>query len=481
MAELFSIEPRDPLVFGGFQPPNAASAPPPTLPPQSTLAGMVRTCFATSGATVEPATAQELLRIAIRGPLIWQGPSADLPDGQFWAPAPVDCLVEPCGTTVVSASLVELGALGGALWPKGTPTSVDYGFYAPLKNDQGEKRQRLSAPLRYWSWDSLVTWALGQCVTGPVGLPSICRFQSEDREHVVIDDDTGTAVPGALFRNPAVRFPPSFRLVVEVDPQGHDVPDDLGWVTLGGEARLSRMERSTVKLPSFPAARYREVIERGPIPWVRLQLLTPAVFSQASSDTPWLPSWVGPDGIGTFPGTPGPALKLRAACILGFEARSGWNLQRVNNTRSKGGAPFGSEGGPRKVQRLVPAGCVYVFEPLGTTAEAMLVLCEHLWLASMETGTRGTNTASGADIAGETARESTDKNMGPWGTFANGLKGHHQPESEATLQRPSSDPRRRDGDNYDDGSFRAPPDRDGYGLILPGLQIPEKTEHGGNP
>ena len=97
--------------------------------------------------------------------------------------------------------------------------------------------------------------------------------------------------------------------------------------------------------------------------------------------------------------------QLVAMCVPGFQAISGWNLQDAQG-----------RGAPRAVRRLVPAGSVYWYEWRGdpkAVVASVLDRCEALW--------------------------------------AQPIDG----------DRPLTDEERAE--------FRAPPARDGYGMVLPGL------------
>jgi CRISPR-associated protein Cmr3 len=77
-----------------------------------------------------------------------------------------------------------------------------------------------------------------------------------------------------------------------------------------------------------------------------MTLATPAIFEDG-----WKPAWLGPDLIGSPPGS-GTRLRLVGVSIKRWQAVSGWSLANLP----------GQPRGPKPIRRIVPAGGTYFFE-----------------------------------------------------------------------------------------------------------------------
>jgi CRISPR type III-B/RAMP module-associated protein Cmr3 len=364
----WSLDPRDPLVFGSGartsarQPAGAA-----WLPPQATAAGAVRSTLAGGGTRLTAEEARGLLEVRIRGP--WLVESGGHPEGALsepWVPVPADSVLgyTADGEHLVRGELIAPARDEGVSGRKGAgvpPLLVDL-----PRRWQGRKTGRPSLPFRPLSW--VVGWSLGDETSrswGTAEQPS--PLLREDRVHLGIEDGRYTAQPEALFGTAGVRFASGFRLAIEVSAPERDLQAaGSHLLVVGGEGRVSELAvQPDPALPGFD--RYRQAIERrinvlasrgsearlG----VKLQLLSPASFGGWRPE-PW-PSSLCP-------------LDLQAVAIPGFEPISGWNLQGGRSGR----------GAPRRVQRLVPAGSVYFLGPVDSAAR-LAELCESLWGRSL--------------------------------------------------------------------------------------------------
>lgn len=360
------IVPRDPLVFGTGAPPTPFVARARSLPPPSTVAGMVRARFVASGSHVSPARAAELLeRISVRGPWL-RGPLAS-GDEVLWVPAPHDGVRD--GDAFVHATMIEPTPGEGVLWPDADPDDL-WLVHLPERGSNGAKIAPIATDTPLWPLREAVQWALGEAVTPAQVAPRHCGTDPdrivacEHRVHVAIDNQTGTAQPGALFSSPGMRFERDF--VIAIDVTAHDEPDAAPprAVVLGGESRLSfRRVGEGATFPAFEVyeEQYTNALDRTPR-GLRVQLLTPACLQHD----------VDPGTQAWRPAPPVAGLELVAACIPGHSAISGWDLQAADG-----------RGAPRAVRRLVPAGSVYyyVFPELGGEAlrRALLAACRQLW------------------------------------------------------------------------------------------------------
>jgi len=392
MTETWLLEPRDPLVLGN----GLAGGAVPQLNP-GTLAGMVRACFVADGSLVRAEEALGLLDIQIRGPWLVR---EDLRAGTFTTliPAPADRVVR--GDTLHRGRLLALRAGEGLHWPAEHSAPA---YVVAYDGDPHEKPHPGRREDSHWPLDVAVTWALGPQVTSVATTVAYATLSAEPRTHVAIDNATGTAAPAQLFTSKGVRLARNVAIALDVTaPTGQTAAPSA--VVLGGEARLSF--RSTNPRASFPSfathrAAYDAMAKKPGLRGLRLQLLTPGCFHAGASVSD--PAWSPPPLAG---------FDLVAACIPGFQAVSGWNLQGAHG-----------RGAPRDVRRLVPAGSVYWFDWRGdqtTKVEHVLALCERLWGRSLQTARAG--------LAEERA------------------------------------------------AFRAPPEHDGYGMILPGLWFDDDLE-----
>lgn len=369
MSETWLLDPRDPLVFGNgtvaapFVPRDAR------LPAPGTVAGMVRAAHVIDPAAVTPEDAHALLDIHVRGPWLVHFPDGGSPAA--WVPAPADGSAGP--STFQRAKLLRVASGEGVTWPPGQvpPCLVD----TPEKAN-GQKLLPIAKKAPFWPLDQAVNWALGkQVIPGQVRAPSAAAHEAralikEARVHVTIDNTTGSAEPSALFGTSGTRFARDMMLAVEVSaPPGVRAPSST--VLMGGEARVSfRRIEPAAAFPSFDAFRteYDEASKRPDLLGLRLQILTPACLHDEAGDAPLAgPAWIPP--------VPAPGLTLAAACVPGFDAISGWNLQAARG-----------RGAPRSVRRLVPAGSVfwYTWDGPAGRRDALLALCERLWGASID-------------------------------------------------------------------------------------------------
>lgn len=361
------LEPRDPLVFGdGSRTPALAPRHRFLLPPQGTLAGMVRTRFAAELADVSKEDARRLLDIHIRGP--WLARTRDKEVPELWLPVPADVMAVGDGKSesYLPSELLPLNPGEGALWPAGTfePRML---VRSIERLENGTKTSRPRFP--FWPFDRMVRWSLYPGLDGSTH--EIKRHvRPEYRVHTAVEDTTWTAEPEALFSTPGLRYGTGFGIAAEVtDRRGLRVPPGPSpdtpphLLVLGAEARtVSCSVLPGSCFPSFEdyralySDRMEQLLADGLQIGLRLQLLTPGCFGD------WQPQW--PE---VFAG------KLLAACLERYVPVSGWDLQAK---------------GPRAVRRLVPAGSLYFLGPFTgaspkDTFDHVLTLCSDWWGRSL--------------------------------------------------------------------------------------------------
>lgn len=428
------ITPRDPLVIGDGRGPipfvTRSTFP---LPLPSTVAGLVRATWLEQQQAhdreglVSPDQAREALeRISIRGPFLAYGAEDGKPELLVFPPLDLVQTVDASGeaTGLVAASLRRLEPDEGVLW-ENTLQAVPSILVELRSLDQDDRKTRPLPEGTFWTLEQAVHWALNQQeLTGDRS--NTPKLKSEQRVHVSIDPDTLTAADAQLFGSSGLRFPASTSLLLEVGIEGKPSWQP-GVVTLGGESRPAFVATEAGSaLPPFSRyqAMYEERIrtlatllpqELNPADprlaalGLRLQLLTHGCFNAGGR-----PAWLAESNLQGLPSAlaarfKGWSVQLEALCLpTGFIPISGWNLQAE-----------GGRGAPRRVRRLVPAGAVYYVSLRRASAcsredwiNTLLQLCETLWLQTLS-------------------------------------------EEESPLK--------------DEYAFEAPPHRDGFGLVLPGV------------
>ncbi|MFQ3669472.1 MAG: type III-B CRISPR module-associated Cmr3 family protein, partial [Fimbriimonadaceae bacterium] len=306
-------------------------------------AGFLRTRAGERAGNFAPARALE-----VRGPLLRR-------DGRILYPAPADA-VPYRETDSGPLRLMRLRpfsppAGAGCDNPSGMlPLAVD----ADLKPEEG---------YRWWDADAMSAWLADEepRLTAEPGPPL------DERVHVAVKADTGTAEDGRLFSTRMVAFErwndtgqlARFDYLVRVaGPDGVDVPRGPG--AFGGERRLAVIEDAD----GWPACRTEVARRLAGAPRVRAVLATPALFNRG-----WMPGWLDrTTREGTPPGLDGLTLRLVAAAVPRRQAVSGWDFAAAGRQR------------PKPVRWLAPAGAVYFFEVVdGEPA----VLAERAWLTSI--------------------------------------------------------------------------------------------------
>lgn len=332
------IEPRDPLIVRDGRPFGAdpgARAHSLSFPIPSTTSGGLRNRAGLNNAGVfEPTRIDEVLKIAVRGPLLAMLDQA----GQFteWLPpAPADAHLLP-GANDSEARVIQLVPL----------QKRDESCYSsPLGGEDlalvgpeiAIEQKPLANPPRFWHWQLFKQWLIEpqqQPFSAPVATDTlgIKGPQLEYRTHVSIQPNSQTAEEGRLFQTSGLEFTSSDRsrlaLVIESDAELKHFANG-GFAPLGGERRLMAWRPNA---PAFPACppdlRKRIITERG----CRVILLTPAHFAAG-----YRPTWL-------LDAHRNVKAELAAVLIQRPQVISGWDMQ---------------EGKPKPTRRLAPSGSVF--------------------------------------------------------------------------------------------------------------------------
>lgn len=200
----------------------------------------------------------------------------------------------------------------------------------------------------------------------------------DDRVRVTMHPETWTGDDGLLFSVRRLTMPVERRddnvvradygMLLQIpDADGLRAEDVRGPWRLGGKAGL--VDAELVVGADTGLKRLRDEMDerlRGTnrFRWI---LATPARFSGG-----WLPSWIGRDGRGTFPGTD-VLVQLEAAAVERPVAYSGWDLQAGDGAKRAGG-------GARPTRLFVPAGAVYFFRVLAPGPDGAAPVARAAWL-----------------------------------------------------------------------------------------------------
>lgn len=325
-------------------------------PLPSVVAGSLRTVIGkAAGKEFSEKTAQELLEVAVGGVF-------PVADGQLYLPAPQDCVVRPKqgpkedgGASLPLRVTPQEIADGGCDWPMDGLRPV------MLSQDQAPEDFKPKEAPSWWPLDRYVDWLARKSVTLDMSFLQAAR--TEERTHVQLDPDTGTADEGNLFTTVALPLVYLERHGVEHKAAFRDRCAEItlsarvtasGWCgetvarlntlhPLGGERRLVHWKVGGTNPWACPKDVAEELADSNR---VRMVLATPAIFKSG-----WKPGWVNGQLTGTPPGAE-VVLKLVGVSVRRWQAVSGWSLADLPNQPR----------GPKPVKRMVPAGGVYFFE-----------------------------------------------------------------------------------------------------------------------
>ena len=404
-AQLF--QPRDPLVFGdGGRIQAQVPRFPHLLPPQATVAGFLRTRMAGSGTRFCPELAKKLLRLRLRGPFLVK-PQEDAAPA-LWLPAPSD--VSVAASSLVEPKTLSLRGEEGVSWPANTPPFRR--FIAPREKVNGLKTKRLDFP--FWPFEAVVAWGLGDRATTENILRSNHLLPNEAQPNP--DDPAGqeaatTQEPPKPFQ---ARLPiaSEHRIHVAINPEFRTAEPEALFNSGGQRYRdefAIAVEISTGDTGlQWPATEPPLGVLGGEARVVRCSGVSGALFPAFDSVAAQLEQRMKQAGDTPL------YLRLQLLTPGAFDDwQPAWppelaeKLAAVLLPRHQTVSGWNlKKRGPRKVRRLVPAGALFMLGPF--EPDQLLELCRTYWGASL-------------------------------------------------CQNMSGDP----------ASLLAPPDHDGYGLVLP--------------
>jgi CRISPR-associated protein Cmr3 len=203
------------------------------------------------------------------------------------------------------------------------------------------------APPAFWSAAKMAAWLLEHDFPPPpwgedrkLSDGFLDALPRDERTHVKITAETGSAEEHMLFTTASLAFPDPIKIALRVSGADEFSIDALHPV--GGERRLVHWEEGEKSPWLCPPAISQALASA---PRIRMVLATPALFGGG-----WKPRWLNDRLEGVPPGT---QVKLRLVAVASdrWRAVSGFGLER--------GAM-----GAKPIRRTVPAGGVYFFEYL---------------------------------------------------------------------------------------------------------------------
>ncbi|MBI3977281.1 MAG: type III-B CRISPR module-associated protein Cmr3 [Chloroflexi bacterium] len=393
------LQPRDPIIVRDARPfsadPGARAV---TLgwPPPQTVAGALRTHVGGAlGYQWTEAERRQAREFVVRGPFL-VARSDDAVPWTVYVPGPQDAVVygqtpdqrrayarRPLPADQLAGGGCDLPDPGieGGLCPIDVPVLADV---------QGGHD--------YWSLDDTVAWLSEPRPTRPPAT-TVGGLPRDRRIHVAIDRATQTSLEGALFSTTALSFPEiattrrpaKGTLNQEREPilakamlcRLEAIPaawqPQRAFLSVGGERRLVALEPAHGESDPWPAPAESLVKAIAGARRVRLQLLTPTIFTPG-----WRPAWLDPE---TLRGAPPEISDLRLRLVGALVGRrlgmSGWDLA----TRQ-----------PKRVRYAAPAGSVYFFSvENGALTEAQI---RRLWLHPISDDTQDRIDGAGLVLPG---------------------------------------------------------------------------------
>jgi len=312
------LEPRDLLVVRDARPAKGTNRMRSLrFPSSATVAGCVRTQL---GAGADGWAS--VLQLEVAGPWL-----VDLVQSEILCPAPRDCFWS--GTKADR----RFNPLRPSLAPDGLQSNLPDGLRLVQAVGGHDASKAVPGPA-FWRWSAMEAWLLGREPDQSAGPDA--ALSTEERTHVAIDREAGTARDAALFSVEGLRFGDLKTRYALGFAVGGARAETLqpGLVRLGGEGHMSRLSRAGALPPLTEALATRLACASGV--W-RVVLLTPGIFEAG-----WRPSEA------RIRACFGETAILVAACVDRPQVLSGWD--------------FVGEGRPKKSRRAAPAGSVYWIE-----------------------------------------------------------------------------------------------------------------------
>ena len=306
----------------------------------SVFAGSLRTLIGKQlGMKFDPTEVETLKSLEIAGPF-------PLFNEKVFVSKPLDCIVEESEKKEKKQYTARPANLRN-----GEGTNLPNGLLPVILSEKKGEEFKPAQTAPFWSFEKMVEWlatpvCCDEVIEEKEGESVLDAFEQEERTHVALTPETGTAKDSMLFSTTGLDFEKKkgteiIRMVAEIT-----TPESLSSTIqslnalhpLGGERRLVHWK--TDGKPFHDATERLRIFSSNKL--VRMVLATPAIFRHG-----WLPGWINETTFqGAIPGT-GVTGKLIGASVERWQPISGWSYE--NNQ-------------PKPVRRLVPAGSVYFFE-----------------------------------------------------------------------------------------------------------------------
>lgn len=393
----------DPLLFRDGRPfsnsDGALTARTLPLPLPGTVAGFIRTMYGNQQQNWSwtKAEADAVLAISIHGPLV-------LRNERPVFPAPADAVLyeaaQKADIAGGAADKIPIHVMKLRPWltlPEGAGSSLPHPNLKPLRVT---KEVKPVSGNRFWSRTLMERWLTDSVNDSEVidraqfytGLPV------DERVHVAIDSDLGAGLEGMLFTVHRLGFEERAAHLGALVQHKKDVPESVEWSllatadteipggygTLGGERGVASVDAENAQNGFTCSASLKKALDGAK--YLRMVLATPAIFADG-----WKPGWLDENLEGAPPEAADLKLKLVAATVGRREAVSGWDL----NT-----------GRPKAVRWMAPAGSVYFFEVLGSSAQAFPL--NECWLQPVSDGKQNQRDGYGLALWGVWAPDNND-------------------------------------------------------------------------
>ena len=345
---------------------------------QTVIAGAVRTTLWKQCANADDNTTLAALRnVEVRGafPVTKHGIAS-----QLCFPRPLDIIASRDGKELKPWQISPSDV------PKGCHVDMPLDKLRPAEPDTQDdfKPEKLNP---FWTRGKMIQWLKSgkegfdlneprdreRTVENAADRDTLAAPSQDERIHVNIDPQTGTAQDGMLFSTTGLDFvqkhkygkPDLKKAILQQGQISIDVnirqnlslpslPEKFT-APLGGERRLAEFERMDGDngLWDYPCNEDKpdEGLPKTFLKGAKLRLVlaTPAIFSKG-----WLPGWIDEKTLtGKLP-EDGTEFKLVSAVTGRWQPISGWSYEKGNT-------------GPKPLRRAVPAGSVYFLELLSDT------------------------------------------------------------------------------------------------------------------
>lgn len=319
-------------------------------PMPQTVAGMIRSAIGLSVSPdyFTPETRAVLQKVVVRNQMIY-GKKQSSEKAEALYPLPLDCIFTDCGNDLIMHTL-DYRPDNTAL-SEGEGTDIPYAPWITPLLDTSEKPSK-RAPV--YVWESFMRSYIDgnhDCTSVSAQEIGISAPVWQSTMHNSVDFKSGVSKDGKLFAHKEIFMgakageqiiPLSIHMTVEnIPPEAAETftAENVKNMYLGGERRMVAASFITEEDCSAMPASF------GNKQYLKLVLISHGNFGG------WVPAWLDPaeTGFKTIAGIPC-GVRLVSACVGSWFGISGWEYQGH------------SHGIPKAMQKIVPAGSVYVIE-----------------------------------------------------------------------------------------------------------------------